>query len=90
MRVDLDTTGGAGNWTASYFAKENVGDAWTQVRAAVPLPGEDITSVGFSAIRGGTNFTVDSFTLTAIPEPSTLTLMALAMLGGVFVYRRRK
>lgn len=90
MRIDLDTTGGAGSWNATFYAKENELDPWTQVRAATTLTDEDITSVGFSAFRSATNFTTDSFTLTQIPEPSSIVLVLVGLMGGGLAYRRRK
>lgn len=90
MRIDLDTTGGAGNWNATFYAKENELDPWTQVRAATTLTDEDITSIGFSAFRSVDNFTTGSFTVNQVPEPSSFVLMLVALLGGMLVYRRRR
>lgn len=81
LRVDLDTTGGTGNWTASFFAKENELDAWTQVRSATALTNEDIDSIGFSSFRSTTSYSVESFTVTQIPEPSSILLVVV--LGGL-------
>jgi hypothetical protein len=92
LRTVLDTTGGTGNWTATYFAKLPASGSYTQVRAATSVA-EDITAVGFGAQHSGSNQTgtLTSFSLsdnTVIPEPSTTALLGLG--GLALILRRRK
>jgi len=47
VRIVLDTTGGTGFWTATFYAKPGNVETYTEVRSATTLD-EDITSVGFS------------------------------------------
>lgn len=48
VRIVLDTTGGTGNWTATWYGKADSDAAYTEVRGATVLTAEDIDSVGFS------------------------------------------
>jgi hypothetical protein len=65
MRVVLDTTGGTGNWTATWFAKLPASGAFTEVRAATPLLNEDIDSVGVAISNPGIEGDLTFFSLTA-------------------------
>jgi hypothetical protein len=65
MRVVLDTTGGTGNWTATWFAKLPASGSYTQVRAATPLLKEDINSVGVAITGSGIEGDLTFFSLTA-------------------------
>lgn len=87
LRILLDTTGGAGTWTATWLAKRPTDGTFTEVRSAFLLPNEDITSVGFAFSTGATDGTLQSFSLTQIPEPSAA---LLGSLGLLVVLRRRR
>ena len=87
VRIVLDTTGGTGNWLATWYAKADSDLAYTEVRAATLLTAEDIDSVGFSLYNTEKSGKFASFSLSVIPEPTTLALMGL---GGLMIARRRR
>lgn len=87
MRILLDTTGGAGTWTATWFAKRPADGSYTEVESARLLPNESIDSVGFALSDSATTATLQSFSLTQIPEPSAALLGGLGMLA---LLRRRR
>jgi len=88
MRIELDTTGGAGAWAATWFARNPGDSSYTVVRATETLLDESINSVGLALANTGIDGTVESFSLTAIPEPSAAALLALS--GLALMRRRRK
>jgi hypothetical protein len=57
LRLVLNTELGAGQWTATWYAKDPLDSAWTEVRAATKLIDEDITMVGWA--NNNTTTTVD-------------------------------
>jgi hypothetical protein len=59
LRLVLDTTGGAGNWTATWYAKDPAASAWTLVRDEATLLSEAIGAVGWSNDNNTTTFTMD-------------------------------
>lgn len=66
MQIVLDTTGGAGNYTASFFAKRPTDPTYTAVSASnLPLSATDIGSVGFVGSNSPANIdaTITNFTL---------------------------
>lgn len=65
MRVVLDTTGGAGHWTATWFAKRPSDPKYTMVRATTELMNESINSVGIAIGKQGVSGHVKSFALNA-------------------------
>lgn len=87
LRVVLDTSAGAGNWTATWYARESGDPSYVTVRATADLLTEDINSVGFAVAGSGMSGTVDNFSLTAIPEPTAILLGSFGMLG---LLRRRR
>ncbi len=63
-RIVLDTTGGTGSWTATYFAKAGNVGTYTEVGSAVTLTDETIDAVGFSTYNSGNNAgKINSFSL---------------------------
>ncbi|MGB6219543.1 LamG-like jellyroll fold domain-containing protein [Haloferula sp.] len=71
MRVVLDTTGGAGAWTATWFAKRPADETYTMVRDTEQLINESINSVGFSVIGENLSASVERFELRADRREST-------------------
>lgn len=87
LRILLDTTGGAGTWTATWLAKRPTDGSYTEVRSSALLPNESITSVGFAFSSDTTDGTLQSFSLIQIPEPSSALLGSLSTLA---LLRRRR
>lgn len=48
LRIVLDTTGGTGNWTATWYAKGILSGTYTEVGPATQLLSENIGAVGWS------------------------------------------
>jgi hypothetical protein len=88
LRIVLDTTDGAGAWTATWFAKLPVDAAYTEVRPEAVLLDENITSVGLVKSADDVTGSVTSFSLTVVPEPAT-SVMALVGLGALAMRHRR-
>jgi hypothetical protein len=63
MRVVLDTTGGAGNWIAAWYAKLPADPDYILVRAATNMLSEAINSVGFAMSNPTVAGTIESFAL---------------------------
>jgi hypothetical protein len=70
LRVILDTAGGPGNWTATWWAKPSGDKDYTKVRDSAALINESISSVGFAVSAGGISGTIDHFSLRAAPVTS--------------------
>ncbi|MEZ5302010.1 MAG: PEP-CTERM sorting domain-containing protein [Verrucomicrobiales bacterium] len=87
LRLVLDTTGGAGSWTATWFAKRPADASFTEVRATAPLLNENINSVGIASSNGGVDGRVTRFSLTSVPEPSAAALIGIA---AIALYWRRR
>ncbi len=79
MRIVLDTTGGTGAWTATWYAKLPASSSYTLVGATTTIPhaAANFTSVGVAASSthptSGTGGTIESFSLTSLASnPSAL------------------
>ena len=72
VRIVLDTTGGTGSWTATYYAKAGNVGTYTEVRSAVTLTDETIDSVGFSTYNAANEGKLNSFSLSddTITDPN--------------------
>lgn len=70
LRIVLDTMGGAGTWTTTWYAKLAASGSYSEVRAS-QLPGNEgnFTSIGIAASNtnssGGTGGTIEAFSLTS-------------------------
>ncbi|MCU0779872.1 MAG: LamG domain-containing protein, partial [Akkermansiaceae bacterium] len=69
LRIILDTTAGADNWTASWYAKRPKDTHYVQVRERSRLPNELISSVGFAVVREDVTGRIASFSLRADQVP---------------------
>lgn len=89
LRITLDTQ--PTTWTATWEAKAATDTSYTVVGSTADLLDQTaIASVGFGG-RSNSATTVNSFTLTQIPEPSTYALIGgLLALGSVMLRRRRR
>jgi hypothetical protein len=86
LRITLDTTGGAGNWAATYYVGNGSG-GFNLLGSVADLNAVTIGSVGIGVYNadGAANF--QSLELSVVPEPSAMLLSGLGMLG--FLRRRR-
>ena len=66
LKVTLDTTGGAGNWTAMWEAKSVISPTYTEVGPATAMLDEDVGAVGFANDSANTELTTDQITLTEV------------------------
>lgn len=67
LRIVLDTTGGAGTWTATWFARRPGQHDYIKVRDTCRLPNESIQSVGIATIGGRERGRISRFSLRAAP-----------------------
>ena len=67
MRIVLDTTGGAGTWTATWLARRPTDSSYTEVRPATLMLTESMNSVGLALSSGAVDGQIRSFSLTAVP-----------------------
>ena len=66
LRITLDTTSGAGGWTARWEAKSLLSPNYTEVGPVTAILDESIGAVGFSNDSGRTELSTGSITLTEI------------------------
>ena len=89
LRISLDTTGGPGTWTATWYAKLASSDSYSEVSPTTLVGNEgNFTSIGIAAANSSlTAGTIESFSLEAVPEPSSA---ILGLLGSLCLLRRRR
>ncbi len=64
LRLVLDTRLGAGNWKATWYAKDILDSDWTEVRSEADLFSEDITMVGWAHNNTTTTVDLDRMSIT--------------------------
>lgn len=91
LKIVLDATGGPGTLKAQFFAKRPADAAYTDVGGgALALNAEDIGGVGLVYSNTGITGRVTHFSLTAVPEPASAGLTAVAFATALFAQRRRQ
>lgn len=65
VRIVLDTTGGPGGWTATWYAKPAGAKEFQTVRETATLLNEEISSVGFAVSSAGISGTIERISLSA-------------------------
>jgi hypothetical protein len=68
FRIVLDTTGGAGTWKSTWYAKRTADATYTTVRPATALLDENINSIGFARSNTAVTGTLLSFSLSQSPS----------------------
>jgi hypothetical protein len=86
LRITLDTTGGNGNWAATYHVGNGSG-GFTQLASVADLNNVTVGSVGIGVFNGDGAANFQAFELSVIPEPSAALLGGLGMLA---LLRRRR
>ncbi len=99
----IDGTGGIGSWsvmlTGATFIDTGLSSASGSFikfnQAEFDASGTSVSRLAFGAINVGnvvdvTAVTLDSVTLSTVPEPSTYALLASAFVGGLVIYRRTR
>ena len=66
LRLTLDTTNGAGEWTIQWEAKTVISPTYTEVGAETSLLSENIGAVGWSMDSANTDVTLDQIRLTEL------------------------
>lgn len=85
LRITLDTTGGAGNWAATYYVSNGSG-GFNLLGSVADLNAVTIGSVGIGVYNADGAAKFQSFELSVVPEPSTALLGGL----GLLALRRRR
>lgn len=78
LRIVLDTTGGAGKWTATWYARPAGHSDFVMVRETTPLINESIDAVGFALAHEGVSGKITNFSLHAQAQPPGLPQAILA------------
>lgn len=65
LRIILDTTGGTGGWTVTWFVKRPADAAYLEVRTTTELLSTEINSVGFAVSNTGVSGMIESFSLSS-------------------------
>lgn len=86
LRITLDTTGGTGNWAATYYVGDGAG-GFNSIGSVADLGAVDIESVGIGVNNRDQSYNFQSFELSVVPEPSAALLGGLGFLA---VLRRRR
>jgi hypothetical protein len=80
----------ADNWFALSYVVGDVAQPFSISGTATALPTGTVTAMGiFTNTYNAGNSRFDTFEVNAIPEPSTLVLVGISLLGVVFLRRRR-
>ena len=86
LRITLDTTGGTGNWAATYYVGDGAG-GFNSIGSVADLGAVDIESVGIGVYNRDQNYNFQSFELSVVPESSAALLGGLGFLA---LLRRRR
>ncbi len=87
MTITADFTPGSASYDVTLNGNTVSGISYFQVAA----PSEDfhtLSSVRFQGSSSAANYLVDNVTLAAVPEPSSLALLSLGILGGLLTAAR--
>lgn len=90
LRLILDTTGGSGEWTATWFAKRPADGQFTEVRSTLILPNEQINSVGLAVANAGVSGRVTGLSLSSGEDEDPPVLLATEPDGAAEVYPRTR
>lgn len=91
LRIILDTIGGTGAWTATWFVKRPADAAYLETRTTTTLTAADINSVGFAVSNAGVSGMIESFSLTSNETSSPPQLIQQEVTQGASgVYRGTK
>jgi hypothetical protein len=80
LRIVLNTTGGAGAWTATFYAKGTADGSYSVIRATESLNSENIDSVGIARSSADISGSITNFSLSEVPEPGSLALLGSGLL----------
>lgn len=81
LTISIDVTSATGPGTVSWF------DSQLGQLGTTGLPDSSIGSILITTPTGGSSATISNLTLTQVPEPATMSLLAI---GGLALLRRRR